>query len=211
MGSTTSNTGTKNTGTEEFGAGNIQQAFLREYRKNTALRDLYEVQHEIGQSPLCKVYRIRKRLSKIGGTSRSENVATKKPFSFGSPGRRTGSSSGDNGRSRLMSSPNLTTAELSSLSTKELDEQSPPLPRPGGFGVRAASVGAAEMFFALKEINLALIAPDKVEQLKREVSFLKALDHKNILKAYETFHESKKVLIVMELLTGGDLVRSSMC
>lgn len=63
------------------------------------------------------------------------------------------------------------------------------------------------MYFALKEINLALIAPDKVEQLKQEVSFLKALDHKNILKAYETFHENKKLLIVMELLTGGDLVR----
>lgn len=44
------------------------------------------------------------------------------------------------------------------------------------------------MYFALKEIDLAQVPRDKVEQLKNEVEILKALDHKNIIKAYETFY-----------------------
>ena len=63
------------------------------------------------------------------------------------------------------------------------------------------------MFFALKVINLALVEKDKIDQLKNEVEILKTLDHKNIIKAYETFQmrKYKKLMIVMELCTGGDM------
>jgi serine/threonine protein kinase len=65
----------------------------------------------------------------------------------------------------------------------------------------------AHVYFALKVINLALVKEDSIDQLKNEVEILKSLDHTNIINAYETFQEkpSKKLMIVMELCTGGDL------
>jgi len=65
------------------------------------------------------------------------------------------------------------------------------------------------LYFALKVINLKLVTggPEKVDQLKNEVEILKTLDHRSIIKAYETFqrHDTKQLVIVMELCTGGDL------
>lgn len=54
---------------------------------------------------------------------------------------------------------------------------------------------------------MSLVQEDKIEQLKNEVEILKTLDHKNIIKAYETFSfkETRTLEIVMELCTGGDL------
>ena len=54
-----------------------------------------------------------------------------------------------------------------------------------------------------------MVNEDKIDQLKNEVEILKTLDHKNIIKAYETFFskQTKTLMIVMELCTGGDLVR----
>lgn len=64
-----------------------------------------------------------------------------------------------------------------------------------------------EIFFALKLIDLSLVEPNQIDQLKNEVEILKTLDHTNIIKAYETYpiKSDKKLAIVMELCTGGDL------
>ena len=62
------------------------------------------------------------------------------------------------------------------------------------------------LYFALKVINLALVEHDKLDQLKNEIEILKGLDHKNIIKAYETYQRHKQLEIVMELCTGGDLL-----
>lgn len=164
------------------GAGSIHRAFVRERDKTANLEDFYEIVEEIGRGGLCAVFKIRKKQSKIGGTSRSDNV--KAVPRWASPLRRKSTP--------VMAASNSRTA------LNKLGE--------GNFA-RAHSDGSTqhELYFAMKEINLALVAPEKVEQLKYEVEILKALDHKNIIKAYETFQASKKVLIVMELCNGGDL------
>jgi serine/threonine protein kinase len=104
--------------------------------------------------------------------------------------------------------------------------------KPEGFGRRKEEiperkVPEKEALFALKVINLSLVQvsnyftnhllktifssssvwpsqEDKIEQLQNEVEILKTLDHKNIIKAYETFsfRETKTLEIVMELCTG---------
>ncbi|GAX21469.1 hypothetical protein FisN_10Hh048 [Fistulifera solaris] len=63
------------------------------------------------------------------------------------------------------------------------------------------------LYFALKVINLKKVKEDKIDQLKNEIELLRTMDHMNIIKAYETFQDkaSKKLMIVMELCTGGDL------
>lgn len=59
--------------------------------------------------------------------------------------------------------------------------------------------------YALKEIDLAFVKEGCVEELRNEIDLLKHLDHPNIIKAYETFIYRKKLSIVLELCTGGDL------
>jgi serine/threonine protein kinase len=59
--------------------------------------------------------------------------------------------------------------------------------------------------YALKEIDLAFIKKGYVEELRNEIDLLKHLDHPNIIKAYETFIYRKKLSIVLELCSGGDL------
>lgn len=43
------------------------------------------------------------------------------------------------------------------------------------------------------------------EDLEREIAILKSLDHPNILRVYEFFDSPKRILIVTELLPGGEL------
>ena len=169
------------------GAGSIHRSFLRERNSKANVEEYYEIISQIGRGGLCKVFRIKKKASKIGGTSRTDNVVTK----LWTPQRR-----------RKL----VVERTVSSLSGGALEG--------GSFAGGHASTTTeqqqqhCELHFALKEINLALVAPEKVEQLKYEVEILKAFDHKNIIKAYETFQSSKKVMIVMELCTGGDMVSS---
>lgn len=44
-----------------------------------------------------------------------------------------------------------------------------------------------------------------VEKFKEEIRIMKALDHPNIVKLYETYEDKVKVYLVMELCTGGEL------
>jgi serine/threonine protein kinase len=59
--------------------------------------------------------------------------------------------------------------------------------------------------YALKEIDLAFVKEGHEDELRNEIDLLKQLDHPNIIKAYETFLFKKKLSIVLELCTGGDL------
>lgn len=78
---------------------------------------------------------------------------------------------------------------------------------------QTSTLSKPSMTFALKEVNLAMVQKEKIDELRNEVEILKALDHKNIVRAFETFRnkETKKLMIVMELCTGGDLVRTVSC
>jgi len=53
-----------------------------------------------------------------------------------------------------------------------------------------------------------IIDKNKVEDMgdiEREVDIMNKIDHENIIKLYEIFDESKKMNLVMELVTGGEL------
>lgn len=64
-----------------------------------------------------------------------------------------------------------------------------------------------ERYYALKCVKLHKFSDDrKIDMLRKEVSVMKTLDHPYIVKAFETYEvPRKKLFIVMELLTGGDL------
>lgn len=168
-------------------AGSIHRALVREHHKK--MEDYYEILEEIGRGGLCKVYKIRKKPSKVGGTSRSDNVVRRSrlPLWGGT------SSGGDLLYWRRRSSADTSFSSVPPSSAASLD----------------GSVSSKPLYFAMKEINLTLVAPEKVEQLKYEVEILKAFDHKHIIRAHETFysgsHKVQRICIVMELCKGGDL------
>lgn len=76
----------------------------------------------------------------------------------------------------------------------------------GGFGCvyRARSQIDPHHEVAIKQINKRKV--DNMDQLKSEIAILHTLDHPNILRLHEEFHDYKFVYLVMELCTGGDLV-----
>ena len=59
--------------------------------------------------------------------------------------------------------------------------------------------------YALKAVRLNRMKPDKIEDLRREIEIMKALDHPNIIKLYQTFEDHSYIYMVMELCTGGEL------
>jgi len=61
---------------------------------------------------------------------------------------------------------------------------------------------------AIKSINLRKIKSDKLDMLKNEIEVMKMLDHPNIVRLYETFHDEQNHVmhLVMELCEGGDLL-----
>ena len=57
---------------------------------------------------------------------------------------------------------------------------------------------------AIKKIKLKKLR--QIKNFKNEVYALKSLDHPNIIKLYEIYHDEKHAYLVMELWTGGELI-----
>jgi serine/threonine protein kinase len=212
----------------------VHEALLRERDPFENVTDFFEIMDCIGSGALSKVYKIQKKYDKIGGSSREMNVRrpvtpphNKQPpprkrfFRMPSVGSHssTGSSAKHLSGEGSADASSTSLAVWSSMESLALDAPATPqharsmagadtlvlndtlLPSPN-----QCPVPKLEMYFALKKIDLAVVPADKIDQLKNEVEILKTLDHKNIIKAYETFTATNKLMIVMELCTGGDLV-----
>lgn len=180
----------------------FHESLVREREHFENFSDYYEILDCIGRGGLCKVYKIQKKHDKIGGSSRVGNV------------RRPVRPSSKQPRYRFLRVPASTSVELISATaldiqstTSKLEQSTKVQPNALLASSTQNQVQYKEMVFALKDINLAIVPADKIEQLKNEVEILKTLDHKNIIKAYETFTTTNNLMIVMELCTGGDLVR----
>mmetsp|Transcript_28264 Transcript_28264/g.59437 ORF Transcript_28264/g.59437 Transcript_28264/m.59437 type:complete len:765 (+) Transcript_28264:398-2692(+) len=59
--------------------------------------------------------------------------------------------------------------------------------------------------FAVKTILTSRINKEQVEELVNEILIMRKLDHPYVLKLYEVYHVKRKLWLVTELCTGGDL------
>lgn len=76
----------------------------------------------------------------------------------------------------------------------------------GGFGeVRKAIHLATNEIRAIKIIYKKGCSRQEEERMFNEIKILCKLDHPNIVRIYEYFHDEKNIFIVMELITGGEL------
>jgi len=60
--------------------------------------------------------------------------------------------------------------------------------------------------FAIKIIKKSKLNPDELAVVHDEVEIMHKVDHPNCVKLYEMFETSKKLYMVLELLTGGELL-----
>jgi calcium-dependent protein kinase len=81
----------------------------------------------------------------------------------------------------------------------------------GGLGkgasgfVRPCQHKITKEWYAVKTIDTYRMEPEIVDQLFEEVAIMKILDHPNCIKVIETFINFKRLHIVMERCTGGEL------
>ncbi len=71
--------------------------------------------------------------------------------------------------------------------------------------VRQCTNKLTKTVYALKTIELYRLPPEVVASLFEEVSIMRILDHPNVIKVIETFVDFKRLYIVMECCTGGEL------
>lgn len=63
---------------------------------------------------------------------------------------------------------------------------------------------------AIKVIEKLDLDADDIDSLKTEVGVLQKVDHPNIVKYYETYEDTSKLYLVMEYLSGGELIQTVM-
>jgi calcium-dependent protein kinase len=59
--------------------------------------------------------------------------------------------------------------------------------------------------YALKTIQLNRISDQFIKELRNEIEILRRLDHPHIVRAFDVFESKRRVFLILELCTGGDL------
>ena len=72
-------------------------------------------------------------------------------------------------------------------------------------GMKTTKKTKPHLYFVLKEMDTSIIETNRIDELENEITLLKALDHPNIIKVYETYTLKNRKAMVLELCTGGDL------
>lgn len=77
----------------------------------------------------------------------------------------------------------------------------------GGYGQvwRASLKQSPDIYRAIKIVQKDKLEEEELERIKDEVDILSRLDHKNIIQFYEYFEDRKKLYIVSEYCSGGEL------
>ena len=78
----------------------------------------------------------------------------------------------------------------------------------GAFGkVNLALQKLSRRLVAIKSINKKFLKDEhSLRKIENEISLLRVMRHKSVVKLYETFETEKHYLFVMELCAGGDLL-----
>ena len=71
--------------------------------------------------------------------------------------------------------------------------------------VRTCIHRASKRKLALKAVKKNRLQREKIMDMRREIEIMKALDHPNIVKLYQTFEDHSYIYMIMELCTGGEL------
>jgi serine/threonine protein kinase len=65
------------------------------------------------------------------------------------------------------------------------------------------------MKVAVKLIKKAMLDEEELEMLHNECQVMQKVDHKNVVKYFETYADDRYMYIIMELCTGGELIQDT--
>ena len=71
--------------------------------------------------------------------------------------------------------------------------------------VRTCIHRASKRKMGLKAVKKNRLQQEKIVDMRREIEIMKALDHPNIVKLYQTFEDHSYIYMIMELCSGGEL------
>ena len=119
------------------------------------------------------------------------------------------SMSNDSGFSGITMDQSITASSDSGSNDDDDDDSGTTGARSGSSHSSMISFGGNKKYgviYALKSIVMDRVSdPIFIKELQNEISILKTLDHPNICKAIETYEYQKKLYLVLELCSGGDL------
>ena len=61
--------------------------------------------------------------------------------------------------------------------------------------------------YALKTLSKNVLQKDRLQLLREEIRIMAQLDHPNILRIHECFENAENIYLILELCTGGDLLK----
>ncbi|CAB9524981.1 MAP kinase-activated protein kinase 2 (Fragment) [Seminavis robusta] len=177
----------------------------------------YEVQKVLGVGSMGSVVKVRKRDEVVGGSARKSLQGTFRreklmqdcvnvPVVGWIAKHCLWNPLGNHEQQLNNSSSTSSVRNLLSLGSK-----SSPFKPVGGSNESGDSLETPkkekyEMNYAMKSIHLSRVTDQTfVEELRNEVSVLKALDHPHIVRCIETFEHRHQIFIIMESCSGGDL------
>ena len=169
------------------------------------VKDCYTIQEQIGQGSISNIYLVHRKVSDHQAPKLTTTTATTSSYNARYRGKQEGTID------PTFSASSYSTTPQQSGGAPTTPPPPPPPPRP-----------AKMECYALKEIDLSLVEPGHVHDLKRQINLLKTIDHPNVLKAHEVYdasrnnekkkkHASSKISIIMEYCSGGDLHRHIPC
>jgi serine/threonine protein kinase len=72
--------------------------------------------------------------------------------------------------------------------------------------VRTCIHRKTEVQFAMKTLNKRNLKPEKLAQVRSEISIMSQLDHPNILRLFEYFETEHEIFLILDLCKGGELL-----
>jgi calcium-dependent protein kinase len=188
----------------------LYDGLVRTHDDTTCVQDYYDIIECIGRGSFSNVYKIKKKISHIGGTSRSAAAATttnvqnhqqhaQQPGQLGinnsvnSTIQEESEEVPMNGvQSKAASSSTTSTPPVTITNVIRKQNSRTKQISTSLFTIKS-NRNAPELFYVLKEMDLSLmINQQQIELLINEVNILKTLDHQHIIKIYETFASVSK-------------------
>ena len=155
------------------------------WRDNMSVTEVYEIMDLIGQGSMGEVACIRKKMdSSEKVDKRTEDLAA------------------------MSERDDDETTKIAAEISKTMNEQYHAAKRKqvdGGADGSSAEGPKHRRRYACKTINTPWMKQQDIMEYLNEIDILRDLDHPNIIQLYEVFTQKRKIWLVMELCSGGDL------
>uniref|UniRef100_A0A7S1B6Q2 Calmodulin n=1 Tax=Corethron hystrix TaxID=216773 RepID=A0A7S1B6Q2_9STRA len=182
------------------------------YRKDCHFNEIYDVVKAIGQGSMGEVSIVRKRVNSSIATIKKikpeslnslkrQNTTSTTSLTVGSSSRRCSSTSSISTTASLVgsNSPNQDNIDSPSLDNIEMTLLGSPFP------YFSSSPEGSDRLYACKTVMTNNMTDAEMDEFINEIDIQREFDHPNIVQLFEVYRKDRKIWLIMEICTGGDL------